>query len=98
MANLSHQETIRPKVSNTSHHVASTSNFASGSNIAVGPNIAVGSNHHEAIDWVALRLKLPPLDKSPESKAIRMKVFKQFDPNGNGYFYHICCLYISPCR
>ena len=42
-------------------------------------------SQHNAIDWVALRSKLPPLDKSPESKAIRMKIFKQFDPNGNGY-------------
>ena len=45
-------------------------------------------SQHEAVDWVALRAKLPPLDKSPESKVIRMKVFKQFDSHGNGYFLY----------
>ena len=43
------------------------------------------THHQEPIDWVALRSKLPPIDKSLESKASRAKVFKQFDPNGNGY-------------
>jgi Ca2+-binding EF-hand superfamily protein len=36
------------------------------------------------IDWQKIREKLPT-DKTAEEKAKRMKMFEQFDPNGNGY-------------
>ena len=36
------------------------------------------------IDWDSLNAKLP-LEKNEEDKAKRQELFKQFDPNGNGY-------------
>ena len=36
------------------------------------------------IDWDSLNAKLP-LEKNDEDKAKRQELFKQFDPNGNGY-------------
>ena len=36
------------------------------------------------IDWASLNAKLP-LEKNDEDKAKRQELFKQFDPNGNGY-------------
>ena len=36
------------------------------------------------IDWDSLNAKLP-LVKNEEDKAKRQELFKQFDPNGNGY-------------
>lgn len=35
------------------------------------------------IDWTAINEKLPT-GKSPEEKAARKKMFREFDPNGNG--------------
>ena len=35
------------------------------------------------IDWTAINAKLP-IAKNDEQKALRKKMFKQFDPNGNG--------------
>ncbi|CAM6098372.1 unnamed protein product [Calypogeia fissa] len=34
--------------------------------------------------WAEIKAKLPS-DKTPEAKAVRSKLFHQFDPNGNGY-------------
>lgn len=34
--------------------------------------------------WTEIQAKLPS-DKTPEAKAVRSKLFDQFDPNGNGY-------------
>jgi Ca2+-binding EF-hand superfamily protein len=36
------------------------------------------------IDWESLNSKLP-FQKNAEEKAKRHELFKQFDPNGNGY-------------
>eukprot|EP00389_Voromonas_pontica_P001869 GDKH01002794.1.p1 GENE.GDKH01002794.1~~GDKH01002794.1.p1 ORF type:complete len:185 (-),score=47.81 GDKH01002794.1:242-796(-) len=38
----------------------------------------------QKIDWPALREKLP-MEKTPEQKERRKEMFKQFDPNGNGF-------------
>lgn len=38
----------------------------------------------KAIDWEAIRAKLPT-EKTDEQRAKRLELFKQFDPNGNGY-------------
>ena len=37
-----------------------------------------------SIDWVALNAKLP-YERTDEAKEKRKDLFKQFDPNGNGY-------------
>ncbi|CAM6119056.1 unnamed protein product [Calypogeia fissa] len=34
--------------------------------------------------WAEIQAKLPS-EKTPEAKAVRSKLFDQFDPNGNGY-------------
>ena len=39
----------------------------------------------KSIDLVALRAALPPTDRSDDSKKKRAKIFKDFDPNSNGY-------------
>lgn len=36
-----------------------------------------------SIDWTAINAKLP-IAKNAEQKALRKKMFKEFDPNGNG--------------
>ena len=36
------------------------------------------------IDWEALNAKMP-FERNDEQKAQRKDLFKQFDPNGNGY-------------
>jgi Ca2+-binding EF-hand superfamily protein len=36
------------------------------------------------INWADIRSKLP-FEATPEAKARRAKLFRQFDPNGNGY-------------
>ena len=36
------------------------------------------------IDWESINAKLP-FAKNDEDKAKRRELFKQFDPNGNGY-------------
>ncbi len=40
------------------------------------------SHAHRAIDWAAICAKIP---SSAAEKSQRMAMFKQFDPNGNGY-------------
>jgi hypothetical protein len=37
------------------------------------------------VDWDALKKRMPPLDKSEESKEARLKLFKRMDVNSNGY-------------
>ncbi len=36
------------------------------------------------IDWESINTKLP-IEKNEEDKGKRKELFKQFDPNGNGY-------------
>ena len=36
------------------------------------------------IDWDSINAKLP-FEKNDEDKSKRRELFKQFDPNGNGY-------------
>ena len=36
------------------------------------------------IDWESINAKLP-FQRTDEEKAKRRELFKQFDPNGNGY-------------
>jgi Ca2+-binding EF-hand superfamily protein len=36
------------------------------------------------IDWVAMRQKLP-MEKTPEQQKKRLELYRQFDPNNNGY-------------
>ncbi len=36
------------------------------------------------VDWAVIRRKLP-MEQTPEAKAKRAELFKQFDPNGNRY-------------
>ena len=38
----------------------------------------------KAIDWAGIREKIP-MGRSEADKAQRMQIFKQFDPNNNGY-------------
>jgi len=38
----------------------------------------------ESIDWSEIHAKLP-LDESTQDKERRKALFRQFDPNGNGY-------------
>lgn len=49
------------------------------SKVRVNPGVTA-----TGIDWVAIREKLPS-EKTSEAKRKRMDLFKQFDPNGNGY-------------
>ncbi len=37
-----------------------------------------------SIDWESLNAKLP-YERTDEAKEKRKELFKQFDPNGNGY-------------
>ena len=36
------------------------------------------------VDWAAINEKLP-FERTDEAKEKRRELFKQFDPNGNGY-------------
>lgn len=37
-----------------------------------------------SVDWAKIRARLP-VERTPEQKHKRFEMFKQFDPNGNGY-------------
>ena len=37
-----------------------------------------------SVDWAAINEKLP-FERTDEAKEKRRELFKQFDPNGNGY-------------